>query len=724
MSLDPTLKTAKILTSSKLTDRFLDTKIYEPAAKEEAILGNTYLLIEVTTPWFPTAKITKIIRNTFLEEYYRESLNRQGIKRFEDGLKAVNKKLSDLAGAGQTEWLGNLNAVIATICGQRLYLSHTGSAEAYLFRQNKISHITEGEDLPKNPAPIQTFSALINGTLEPNDRLVLSNSEMYNFVSIDTLRNAISQISPNGAVEQVADTLFREKADKVNAIFIYFSNETIDAKVSTDLPDTIFLDSPEVVGSIFKKGFRPKNILAKTKKLTTNLGWLEIKLASWIKTKFKHHPKEINELKDELKNEKPKSNLPYVSNSIGLNLSHVRSKKSYSSQGFFALLGSFLAIIINWFKNLNRKWFYGGLAVIIILAAVLGIYMRQRAQTKTNVDLSTIVSSAQAKMNSADTQLALHNEIGARNLLNEAKTQLEGIKNKPKSPVEVVILLEKIQTKLDQVNKITHLDNPLTVSDFSPLVSNLKSAGLIYQNGALYSANQDGSEILGAISDKSDNQILSRLPVDAGQAANIAAFESDRLLVIQSSNTRIFEFNLKTSKLEEKKTAQEAAFPQAQALGTYLSTLYLLDKNGGAMLKYSHSGSGYDKGRSVYSSGAVNLKDVISFAIDGNIYLLHQNGSIEKTLKGSLDNNFKVKNIPEPDSTLDSPQQVITTVDSTSIYVLENKNHRIIELNKNGDYLRQFVFKDNFGEIKAMTVNEKAKKMYLLFNNKIFAIDL
>src|SRR3972149_7518770 len=232
------LKTAKILTQGKLPDRFLETKIYEPTSPEELIYGNTYILVEVTTPWFPTAKITKLIRNTFLEEYYHQSPNRQEAKRFEDGLKAVNKKLSDLAGAGQTEWIGNLNAVIATISNKQLYLSHAGTAEAYLFRKNKISHITSGEDLPKNPAPIQTFSALINGELELKDRLVFSNSEMYNFVSIDTLRNAISQISPEGAIDEVCHILFREKANKINAIFIYLDDEeTINAKAAITMRD-------------------------------------------------------------------------------------------------------------------------------------------------------------------------------------------------------------------------------------------------------------------------------------------------------------------------------------------------------------------------------------------------------------------------------------------------------------------------------------------------------
>jgi hypothetical protein len=123
------LETAKILTSNKLPDRFLDTKIYEPTSPEERRFGNCYILTEITTPWFPTAKITKLIRESFLEEYYRGDSVGSEAKRFESGLKVVNKKLSDLAGSGATEWIGNLNAIIATISNRRLCLSHTGTAE-------------------------------------------------------------------------------------------------------------------------------------------------------------------------------------------------------------------------------------------------------------------------------------------------------------------------------------------------------------------------------------------------------------------------------------------------------------------------------------------------------------------------------------------------------------------------------------------------------------------
>lgn len=724
MDIESSLKTAKILTQNKLSDRFLETKIYEPADPAESIYGNTYLLVEVTTPWFPTAKITKLIRNTFLEEYYHASQNRQEFKRFEDGLKAVNKKLSDLAGAGQTEWIGNLNAIITTISAKKLYLSYTGTAEAYLFRQNKISHITESEDNPKNAVPIQTFSALINGELELEDKLVFSNSEMYNFVSIDTLRNAISQISPCGAIDEISHILFREKANKVNAIFVYLADENkIDAKAQISMPDTIFLDAPGDAGSIWKHGFSPKNIAAKTKRGVTSVGFATLLACSFVASRLKRGKKEEQRKAQKRILESEPKDLSYMTSSIDLNLSQNRSR-GRDKKNLPANIFSFLALIYFRLKNLNRKWLYGLVALLIILSVFGGIYYKVKTQSKSSSDLTAVLAAAQEKINSADTQAALHNEAEAKKELLEAQSMLEEIKDKPKSPVEVVILLEKIQEKLNKIDKVILIDNPKELANLSSLSTEVEARNLIYLGGALYSLNAKGQELFVVIADKGDKQIQTKIPDNAGKAQNLAIFENERIMVIESAKGMVFEFNLKTNKLEEKKNEKDLPYPAAEAISTYLTTLYFLDKGEGQMIKYAPSGSGYDKGRDVYKAGAVNLKDVNSFAVDGNIYLLHENGVIDKTLKGSLDANFKVKNIPEPNSELTEPNQIVTNSDSSSLYVLENKNRRVVELNKNGDYLRQFVFKENLGEINNIAANQKAKKLYLLASNKIFEIDL
>jgi hypothetical protein len=547
---------------------------------------------------------------------------------------------------------------------------------------------------------------------------------MYNFVSIDTLRSAVAQLSPNSAVDEVADILFKEKAKKINAIFVYIkSDDLIDAKTTSALPDTIFLDGdndtfPSPLKGRF--GFNAQGVASGSKKMITGLGFGVLSAGKTIGNLFKK--KEVTPLPADTKLEttSDNKNLAYITKSVDLNLSHDTRKRTKSGNA----ISSAFQTVISWIGSLNKKWLFGVIGFIIIALIVGGVVLRNRIGQKTSSDLTTIVSAAQEKINSADTQIALHNDSVARTQLAEAKSMLEGIKDKPKSPVEVVLLLDKINEMLDKVNKITKVDSPKELAALGSLVQNLDANELIYLNGVLYAINKNGKELLGVIPDKGDKQIQTELASSAGNLTHLTFYDNDRIIVMETATAQIFEYSIKNNKLEEKTNANNQRYPEASALGSYLSTLYFLDNDNNQILKYSKTTAGYDKGRSAFKTGAFNLKDVSSLAIDGNIYLLHEDGTIEKTLKGEKAGDFKVSNIPDPDPTFDQPDKIFTTLDSTSLYILENKKQRIVELSKNGEYLRQFKFGGNVGNISDFTVNEKAKKLYLLAKNSVFEIDL
>jgi len=728
MNQENQIQTAKILTSGKLPDRFLETKIYEPTNPLERKFGSTYILTEITTPWFPTARITKLISEAFLNEYYQNSNASKDSKRFEDGLRAVNKKLSELAGSGQTEWIGNLNAFIASIVNNKLYISHTGSAEAYLFRQNRISHITEGVDTPKSPLPIQTFSALISGDLEKGDRIVLSNSEMFNFVSIDTLRNAVKQLSPNNAVDEVADVLFREKAKKINAIFIYIKNkDLIESTSGPALPDTIFLDSEDekMIVTPFKGRFR--KVGKELKRGITKIGFGVLALYDRIQNliirkKETSKKEEKNILPQEEKNTPSSQNLPYTTSSIDLNTGY--QSKSKKGKGFLEPVTSFFRKIWQFILGINRRYLFGGLAFLIIAIIIMGIFIRGRSSSQTSQDLTAVVTEAQEKINSAETQIALNNDGEARILLTEAKNLLLEIKDKPKSPVEVLILLERIDKNFNVINKVTKITSPKELANLSSLSGNIETKEIVYLNGVIYSINQKGREIFAVIAERGDKEVIAQLPENSGNANKLTYLEDDRVLVIESDNQFLFEFDIRKNKIEKKEGAKSDTFPFADSLRSYLNIIYILNKSENELYKYPRITSGYDKVRSSYKEGVVDLSNVVSIGIDGNIFLLHENGGIEKTLRGKIEGDFVVAGIPEPENQITSPLQLFTTVDSSSLYVLDKDGKRIVELNKSGQYLRQFEFVEGIRKINNIFVNEKAKKIYLLSDNKIFEIDI
>ena len=77
-----------------------------------------------------------------------------------------------------------------------------------------------------------------------------------------------------------------------------------------------------------------------------------------------------------------------------------------------------------------------------------------------------------------------------------------------------------------------------------------------------------------------------------------------------------------------------------------------------------------------------------------------------------------MKNIPEPNSTISEGKKIWTTPDINSIYILDK--NRIIEVDKDGKFLRQYGFPPEFENIVDFYIDINAKKIWVINDNKIY----
>ena len=61
---------ARLATTEKLPDRFLNAQIKANSDLAKAGMGEVFMLVEILTPWLPTAQIGQSIISTFAESYY------------------------------------------------------------------------------------------------------------------------------------------------------------------------------------------------------------------------------------------------------------------------------------------------------------------------------------------------------------------------------------------------------------------------------------------------------------------------------------------------------------------------------------------------------------------------------------------------------------------------------------------------------------------------------
>src|SRR3989344_1314450 len=170
---------ARVTNSGKLTDRFLTCQHLQSEDVAKSSMGEIFALVEILSPWFPTAQIGKLIINNFAKFYY-EGGSTSDLVNFENSLKHINEDLAQITQEGETYWIGNLNGILAGIVESNLHLAPSGKIDAFLFRDGKVNHLTSGISDTSQSHPLKTFSNVISGELKNHDKILITNKEIFN----------------------------------------------------------------------------------------------------------------------------------------------------------------------------------------------------------------------------------------------------------------------------------------------------------------------------------------------------------------------------------------------------------------------------------------------------------------------------------------------------------------------------------------------------------------
>jgi hypothetical protein len=127
-----------------------------------------------------------------------------------------------------------------------------------------------------------------------------------------------------------------------------------------------------------------------------------------------------------------------------------------------------------------------------------------------------------------------------------------------------------------------------------------------------------------------------------------------------------------------------------RAIEGYSGYLYVLDAAEDRILKYAPTENTYDSFPVSYLQGeaAVELENAVDMAIDGFIYVLLTGGDILK-FSGGLQVDFSVTGLG--DQGLQGATALYTDPDTQHIYVADAGLARIVQLTKDGVFVRQFL---------------------------------
>ncbi|KKS44504.1 MAG: hypothetical protein UV05_C0005G0006 [candidate division CPR1 bacterium GW2011_GWA2_42_17] len=369
--------------------------------------------------------------------------------------------------------------------------------------------------------------------------------------------------------------------------------------------------------------------------------------------------------------------------------------------------------IKNWYRALPKMSQISIVLAVIVTGLLIYslaslAYSNRNAATVSEINLA--LNEIDAKSSSAKAALIYDDTDRARALTTEALAVLSTLKNNKNLSSDKYSFWERdLNSLLEQTEKLTTIEKPAQIyalNETAPRlltlwkgnILGLESAGgklFIYNIKAKTLQANQANELKGAIKILNDGQ-------------NIFVVKPQEILRLQLSPFTV-------EKTELNKTEPE---PFA-AIDTYTKRLYAVLAQVGKITRYDKTLAGFGKGLLWGNQTYAALKNGVSLAVDGALFILTSEGKVINCQNGTCAD----LNIKTPDLALLKPDEIYTSATSKFLFLLSRTKNRLIILTKQGKVVAQYT-SPAWTDTQSAQIDETAKKAYLVANNNIYMISL
>jgi hypothetical protein len=152
-------------------------------------------------------------------------------------------------------------------------------------------------------------------------------------------------------------------------------------------------------------------------------------------------------------------------------------------------------------------------------------------------------------------------------------------------------------------------------------------------------------------------------------------------------------------------------------IASYSGNLYFIDKKNRKVIKYQRSTKGYSQPQIWLASDVKLQPGAVSLAIDRNVWLLNQDGSVDKYFAGQFAQTLKPSYLPLPDR----PIKIRILPELPNLYVLDAGRGRIIIMSKTGQIIEQLV-NEKFKGALDFVVKSDGKQIIVLSQNQLLSV--
>ncbi len=700
---------------------------FPPENFEQQKLGSLFGIIKIDDRSEDSSYISNLLVSVIKKEYFAKS-HRNAEESFEASLRKANLALAELVRHGVTNWTGKINFAAGAIERNNLYFSCLGNTSIFLIRGNEIAKISDELEKEKRvaPHPLKTFSSISSGKLEIGDKLIFSTHDLTDIFSQEELRHNASHFSREEfprflevslqTNSELAGTIVVDIIDPSKIKPLSSLGATVEKKKNQE-PASFSTETEKHTKKLDSFSEKQKRALLQEEILTSALpknNWKSLFLRLWQKTKllkfirlpagrphrvFSRFFRRTEPLEAKRETFPPPANHPQsdigrglptrratalqtdahnilqrgikkisllLSSFIGkIEFGHFATKISFGIKRLFPkakILFSFLSSQlkkISWKNKALLKKIAAGITILGILSYTFAVFVKKRSEKqKASEEIaSQPIQSVSRPQNLDDINVKNIEEIEEIVSLNQPAISISLLENS----------LYVIPRKNFSVLKIDPVSKKIEEAKSNLAVGNFKLAASMPHLKSLFFLTED-------------NKIISFTPANKNFQENSISLPP----------------NLKAVDME-----------------TYLTYLYLLDPEANQVYRYPRAEGGFGERQNWIRNGQDIIKNAKSFAINDNLFAA-SSSEISAFLQGKIDNTITLEkpNIP---LVID---KIFSEAEKEGIYVLDNKNHRIIKYGKRGEILSQF-WNVQISGVKDFVVDEKNKAVYLLQENKV-----
>lgn len=624
--------------------------------------GKIFVNLEIQNNPADAETIGEVIFDTLRKIFFAD-LEKDPYVRFEDAVKSVNKALLQMKEEKTSKYLGNLNVIIAAIAGNNLYITQCGDAEAYLVRRRLCSTVTEGL---AEEGVSDVFTNIASGTLEPNDFVLLNSTRLLRYISKTDLAKICSGRNLVSSLAELKDFLSSEVLAKVGLIGVSASEKASFSEEEKGMISAHLQKEEVVPVKTASEGTGSIKSLKETVgKLSAAVSDLRRRMVSTAKT---------------------------------------------ASAGVRRGSGERSVVPGTWTKD---KIFAAIIVVVLLLTG--GVWwLRNRASEQQTIDTyAKTLTTVREEIASAETT-GQYNKDQAGQMLTQAETQALEVLNSGYHRAKANELLQAIQDTRDKLDGVVRPETTV-LADLSTKRQNVSALGLLGLKGNLYAYEYNA--LYPIVLDK----VQDPMTIDENETVVAGTIYPDKdSLMFYTKSGKVIEFA--DNRMSFVDTA-EGSFKKGVAIRGYGNKLYLLDPEGNQIWRYTRRRDKFDAAEA-WNVNA-DIKNGISLAIDGNIYVLNKDGFVTKIFSGNKE-DFPIKKLPV--KALAGPTKIFTELDMSQIYILEPLEKRVLVYYKDertggATYSSQYVF-DELNDLRDLYVDKDTNKMYLMDASKVYTVNL